>query len=201
MLKPPNSDEIEVSVFGPGFGECILIHLGDGRWLSVDSCLDSETGRQAVLSYFAERGIDPAIALILIVVTHWHDDHIRGLSKLVAAAPNAELCFPDAMTKDEFLSFVGGYVAHLGVPDGSGVDEFTKTLEVLHARHVHPKLIGKDRCVHRIDGKEFSHGFDCEVWSLSPSDKQKAAFFAQMASQKPALRKTKKRAAADDQKR
>jgi hypothetical protein len=100
------------------------------------------------------------------------------------------------MTKDEFLSFVGGYVSLLGVPDGSGVDEFRKTLEVIHARgSKHPNLIGKDRCVLRTEGPR---GIACEVWSLSPSDKQKAAFFAQIAAQKPAVRKTKKRAAADD---
>jgi hypothetical protein len=81
-------------------------------------------------------------------------------------------------------------------PDGSGVDEFCKTLEVMHARDSkHPNLIGKDRCVLRTEG---SRGVACEVWSLSPSDKQKAAFFAQIAGQKPAVRKTGKLAAADD---
>jgi hypothetical protein len=71
--------------------------------------------------------------------------------------------------------------------------------DLIHARNSkHPNLIGKDRCVLRIDGKEMPHGLACEVWSLSPSDKQKAAFFAQIAAQKPAIRKTKKRAAADD---
>jgi hypothetical protein len=103
------------------------------------------------------------------------------------------------MTQDEFLTFIGGYVSHLGVPDGSGVDEFHKILEILHARQAtHPQLIGKDRCLLRVDGNKLSHGLNCEVWSLSPSDKQKAAFLAQIAAQRPAVRKTKKRAAADD---
>ena len=33
-------DEIEVSVFGPGKGECIVLHVGSGRWVVVDSCIE-----------------------------------------------------------------------------------------------------------------------------------------------------------------
>lgn len=28
----PDDGEIEVSLFGPGYGEAIAIHLGDGSW-------------------------------------------------------------------------------------------------------------------------------------------------------------------------
>lgn len=31
---PPGVDELEVSVFGPGFGESIAVHLPGGRWFS-----------------------------------------------------------------------------------------------------------------------------------------------------------------------
>jgi hypothetical protein len=37
----PNRDEIDVIVVGPGFGESILVHIGDGDWIIVDSCLDA----------------------------------------------------------------------------------------------------------------------------------------------------------------
>jgi hypothetical protein len=43
LSKPPEADEIEVSVFGPGFGESIVAHLTRGAWITVDSCLDKET--------------------------------------------------------------------------------------------------------------------------------------------------------------
>lgn len=36
-LPPP--DVIEVSVFGRGSGESVLVHYGDGQWIIVDSFL------------------------------------------------------------------------------------------------------------------------------------------------------------------
>lgn len=31
MILTPNVDEVEVSLFGPGYGECIVIHIGDNE--------------------------------------------------------------------------------------------------------------------------------------------------------------------------
>jgi len=39
----PAADEIEVTLFGPGYGEAIAVHLGEGAWLLVDSCIDPES--------------------------------------------------------------------------------------------------------------------------------------------------------------
>jgi hypothetical protein len=36
---PPRADELEVSIIGPGRGECVLIHMGDNEWCVVDSCV------------------------------------------------------------------------------------------------------------------------------------------------------------------
>ncbi|WP_373507633.1 hypothetical protein [Thiocapsa sp.] len=47
---PPSPDEIEVSILGPGFGECVLIHPGAGRWLIIDSCIDATTKRPVLMS-------------------------------------------------------------------------------------------------------------------------------------------------------
>ncbi len=82
---PPNSDQIELTLFGPGFGECVAIHLGDNRWIVVDSCSDKTTGNPAVLDYFNTIGLSPQEVVKLIVISHWHDDHVRGLSKLVSS--------------------------------------------------------------------------------------------------------------------
>jgi len=44
---PPQPDELEISLFGPGYGESTLVHLGSGNWMIVDSCLD-ESGEKAI---------------------------------------------------------------------------------------------------------------------------------------------------------
>ena len=43
LAAPPRTDELEVSLFGPGVGECVIVHLGAGEWMVVDSCLDPAT--------------------------------------------------------------------------------------------------------------------------------------------------------------
>lgn len=85
-MDKPNENEIEVSVFGPGYGECIVIHLGKNEWLIVDSCLNPQTKNIATIEYFASIGVS-LDAVKAIVATHWHDDHIRGLSKLLNNCP------------------------------------------------------------------------------------------------------------------
>src|SRR6187399_53781 len=72
--RPADSD-IEVSIFGPGFGECIIVHIGGGRWIVIDSCVDRSRGIPACLGYFQDIGVDP-LTVELILVTHWHDDHV-----------------------------------------------------------------------------------------------------------------------------
>ena len=56
MAKPdvdtsaPSAREIEVSLFGPGYGECVLVHLGEGQWMIVDSCVEQGSSSQPAFS-------------------------------------------------------------------------------------------------------------------------------------------------------
>ena len=76
-MSHPSDDELEVSVFGPGIGECIVVHLGRHEWIIVDSCCDTDN-EPAATKYLKEIGIDTASEVKLIVASHWYDDHIRG---------------------------------------------------------------------------------------------------------------------------
>jgi len=42
-MKQVRPDELEVSVFGPGYGESLAIHLGLGSWIIIDSCRHNQT--------------------------------------------------------------------------------------------------------------------------------------------------------------
>ena len=103
---PPQSDEFELSLFGPGVGECIVVHIGDGQWVVIDSCLGPETKQPVALSYLNSLGIDIAHSVSVVIVTHWHDDHMEGGATLLDAATNAIFCCSIALRKDEFLSRV-----------------------------------------------------------------------------------------------
>src|SRR5258708_6538741 len=87
--SPPLADELELSLFGPGKGECVVVHLGYGDWMVVDSCM-GDGGKSAIaLDYLGLMGVDVTRNLKLVVVSHWHDDHIRGISKILATATSA----------------------------------------------------------------------------------------------------------------
>ena len=62
----PETDEIEVTLIGPGYGECALIHIGKRRWVIVDSCLDGY-GQPAALAYLSDLGLNPSEVVCLVV--------------------------------------------------------------------------------------------------------------------------------------
>lgn len=102
-LTPPAHDEIEVSLFGPGYGECVLAHLGAGEWLVVDSCVDQRSQRQPALAYLDAIGVDPGTAVVAVVASHWHTDHVRGISEVVADCVSAEFWVSEALSSSELL--------------------------------------------------------------------------------------------------
>ena len=73
----PRPYELEVSIFGPGVGECIVIHLGDGQWMIVDSCLDPSSKQSVSLQYLENLGVDIATAVKVVLVTHWRSEERR----------------------------------------------------------------------------------------------------------------------------
>jgi glyoxylase-like metal-dependent hydrolase (beta-lactamase superfamily II) len=90
MHRAPTEDEVEINIFGPGSGECCLIHIGGGQWIVLDSCVDTESGRPVALAHLERVGVDPAQSVKLIVASHWHDDHIRGLSSVLRSCVAAK---------------------------------------------------------------------------------------------------------------
>jgi len=165
-LEPPEPDEVEVTLFGPGKGECVLIHVGEAEWIVVDSCID-DTGRSAPLNYLGSLGVGVE-QIRLIVASHWHDDHVGGLAGLVDSATAARLVCSAALEPDEFLHLVSAADLRPMVKATSGVHEFRRVLDCLSEREVYPVYASADRVLYR---RPISIGSShCEVISLSPSD-------------------------------
>lgn len=101
-MEPPAPDELEITLFGPGRGECVVVHLGRNEWIVVDSCRDKSTKKPAALAYFDKLELDPSQCVQAIVATHWDSDHIVGISSLVAACPEAAFWCSGAISSDEF---------------------------------------------------------------------------------------------------
>ena len=171
---------------GPGFGECAVLHLGYGEWLIVDSCLD-DAGAPAALSYLGQIGVDTEVAVRMIVVTHWHDDHIRGIARIVQACPNADFVCPVAFRSDDFLTLVAAYTDGAMMLE-SGIQEMADTLAIVDDRGTTARLASENKLLFRRH--------ECEVWALSPSDAAVTSAMVHLKSQMPQLMASKAALAA-----
>jgi hypothetical protein len=131
-IKPENN-EIEISVFGPGYGECVLLHAGDNNWIIVDSCIDQNTGKPSSVWYFEQIGVLPSSSVKLIVATHWHDDHIRGLGETLNVCKSAKFACSCAMGSYDFFTLLAMYKIN-PMMKNTGMDEFKSILRILEER-------------------------------------------------------------------
>ena len=182
--KPPDKDEFEFTLFGPGYGESIVLHVGGGIWIIVDSCLD-ERETSCSLNYLESIGVDPAETVELIVATHWHDDHIRGMSQLVEVCSKATFCCASVLSQKEFLSVVGALEdRHLSAA-GSGFREIYDVFSQLSQIKSQPTLAIANRPIYRR-GR-------CEIWSLSPNDANFLTFLRNVGKLLPKEGESKRR--------
>ena len=97
----------------------------------------------------------------LIVATHWHDDHICGMAKMVEVCSDAKFCCASTLLTREFLVAVDALEGrHLSV-EGSGVREIHSVFTLLESRASQPTFALGNQLIH-VRGK-------CEIRSLSPN--------------------------------
>jgi len=96
--KQPHTNEFEIVLFGPGYGESILLHVGGGRWVVIDSCLDGSKNPVS-LEYLTQIGVEPSGAIKAVIATHWDEDHIRGMTSILQRCPDAEFCCAGAFDR------------------------------------------------------------------------------------------------------
>lgn len=172
---PPSPDELELSLFGPGYGEALLVHLGAGKWILVDSCLHCDSSQPAALAYLHELGVDIAQAVELIVATHWHDDHIRGISAALRECTGADLAVSGAINHEEFFTLVSSYLVP-SIMESTGVDELRQVLKTLQARKSRgdrynpPRYAVADKILYHDSVKLGTSDVTATVSALSPSD-------------------------------
>lgn len=192
---PPAAEELEVSIFGPGVGECVVVHVGGGSWIVVDSCLNPTTKKPVALEYLRSIGVAVEREVAAVIATHWHDDHTRGTSEVLDACPGAEFFCSAALNRREFFDLVAsaGQLA-LRAKSGSGVDEMTRVLDVLRQRRtgkrgrvVSPEYAGANRVLFRRAASDELVG--CTIEALSPSSASQTRGFISVA---PALKTAKK---------
>ena len=172
LRNTPASNEIEVSLFGPGYGECIAVHIGAGEWIVIDSCKSSETGRPAVLDYLDQLSVDVSRDVSFLICSHWHDDHIRGFGELAERCKSAKVVCSGALRSEEFLNLAAAYSdSDRTLMKSPGAKEIYSTFHQLKVRNSEPIWAAKDRIIvsRNIESAPGTvHSF--KIASLSPSD-------------------------------
>ena len=178
VANAPAPDEIEVTVFGPGFGECIVAHVGQGRWLVVDSCLDPDTKKPVALAYFDSLGVDPGASVAWVVATHWHSDHVAGIDGVVAACSSAEFHCAQQLQHREFIRYI---TMSRAVAGADNAREFRNVLTLLRKSNRQIRWTQSGRTLASRPNAAASYHFRLEA--LSPSDREFDLFLDRVGSQ------------------
>lgn len=172
----PENNEIEVSVFGNGCGECVVIHLSNNEWIIVDSFCNSNKYPIA-LQYLNDLSVNISQDVKKIIASHWHDDHVRGLSQIVDECKEAKFVASQACGVKEFLKLCRIYDKNVQQASPSGVCELSKIFKILLNNNRIPQRAVADRHLLQTN--------NVNIIALSPSDYTVESFLQQVACNLP----------------
>lgn len=149
----------ETVIFGKGNGESVLVHLNNNEWLITDSCLNNDNN-PAALDYLRSNGIDPVTAVKIIVISHFHDDHIAGILETIKTCINAKVYISAALTNKEFVK----YIFEFNTPEVSNkAKEFSELFAYFRlSKRRNIEQVVVDKCLYRNG--------NITVEALSPCD-------------------------------
>lgn len=161
-----NIAEINLLGTGGNYGESLLIHIGNNEWIVIDSCRDPYTKKILPLELIKNKSIDSE-QIKFIICTHWHDDHIKGISEIFKYATNAELVFSRVSDPRKFFQMLSYDYEKLNYhATNISTEEFNKCVELLEKRD----KIFIDASIDRNIYSTFIQGEAIEIHTLSPSD-------------------------------
>jgi beta-lactamase superfamily II metal-dependent hydrolase len=169
-----------VVVFGPGHGEAILVRLPDERVGIVDGCREPE-GDCPVTQLLAE--LSPP-RLLFACLTHPHEDHYKGLGRLLATRPGLvdHVWHVLAMTSNECKAVLKYAKASCRpirgkkrpkLPDAAewrGVERVFNAIMTSATNGAHRRQLLAERALLRevVDGS--NHPFEVEAWGPTDND-------------------------------
>lgn len=176
--KPTNS-EVEITLIGTGggYGESIILKIGIDSWIIIDSCINPFSNEPLAIEYLQTIGIDFS-KVKLVVCTHWHNDHIKGLANVLSRCPNAEFCFSAVNDLNKFLLLCElDYTKMLKGGSISSTNEFADCLEIINKRGTYFTRAQCDLVLKMV--KEANVEFS--LYAMSPSPKTISDFDSEIS--------------------
>lgn len=176
----PKISEVEITLIGTGggYGESILIKIDIDTWIIVDSCINPSTKLPLALEYLSSINV-PLAKIKMIVCTHWHNDHIKGLAKVLSECENAEFCFSSVHDLNKFLFLCE--LDHQKTNKGSvsSTNEFADCLKIMNSRNSYVTRAQSNLLLYKTQNKTANIEF--LLYSLSPSPKTIADFDSEIS--------------------
>lgn len=165
----PAEDEIEITTIGGGInGESIVVHIGNGHWVIIDSCtFPKDKKTPLALKYLKEIGVTPKDSVLEVVCTHWHLDHINGLNNIVYECENARLFMPNVGNATDYIHHI---LPETVDPETNSqiLEIFDKSIEIIKGREKNNWPI-YTTCNSQIAVTDFTDKTQVELLALSPS--------------------------------
>jgi len=182
-LEPPESDEFEVTLIGgtAGYGESILLHIGNGDWIIIDSCVNVKNGECVPISYLNDLSVDISQHVLYVLCTHWHDDHIKGLSNILEQCTSKTVFVLSC--SDDREKWVYEMLNDYNYQGKSTVlNELKCTISMANDKGIRILPVKQDSLVFNING--------VLAYALSPSDEVVKKFEEEVASAQVKYHKT-----------
>jgi hypothetical protein len=181
-LQQPANDETEISLFGPGAGESIVLHCGNGNWFIIDTFISSETKLPIAIEYLESLGLDPSICVKGILLTHWHADHTKGAFELFKRCTSAKLYLPLSFNSHDFFCLMGLFSADQFSSKANALGEYEKILRYVRQNNMKTRLAWIKNGHLFFDLRTDTH---TRMIALSPSDTTVVNAAAKFASLNP----------------
>ena len=157
--------EINVLGTGGGYGESIILTINYEDYIIVDSCYNPSTKEILPIEFLKSFAIS-FDKVKLVICTHWHDDHITGLSNILELCVNSKFSFAKVNDVEKFIRLVSiDYQKHTTGSNSSTI-EFNKCLDICDKRGIDPIYSHPDRLLY---SKQIDN-IPVQLFSLSPSD-------------------------------
>lgn len=159
----PANHKVKVVVFGRGTGEAILIEISANEWIAVDCFNHPKEKKPAAISYLEKKGIDPKVALKKIIITHFHEDHIKGMLEMIkAASDNCNVYISQALTAKEAFEYYSNLNVLHDNPNLSGVSELCNITNYMDSLNRSVIKVKQDQVIYNND--------NYQITAIAPSE-------------------------------
>lgn len=169
-ISPTRKNEFELTFFGPGFGESIVMHIPGVGWGVVDSCEFAPENDQWIppLEYLKSQNVR---CLAFLVLSHPHIDHLKGFEGIIDNYLGRidRVCLYAGQGAREYSA----YLVRQGIKGTPGANTLASVLgsfkRAVDNGAEYRRLSTMTQIIPRQTVSVEGNAFEVEVLSLSPS--------------------------------